>query len=270
MVVNKVLFTENMETCARIEPNQLASLMDALKTSAEFGIDFETCAHARQSVQQLLGLTQPPSLGDMTRLCADWLVIGYCNLLAADVEYLPQLQQWLDFLVDFYFQDAGNLSHQSVAESVDSVQIQAPDQVGDAVAAVALSNSSSTDSCSTDTSQESDETADLNEHMMTAALETYRRHKKQQQQQRHKLAARGNLASRCVAQDAVQAVDRVNISKSLLVSALQLMACVDQQRSAAACVRLAGAVDGVLSRVKLHSTDAEMVRLCDNLLGKFR
>ena len=50
-------------------------------------------------------ISSSPSLGAITRLCSDLLLIGLCHLAAASAAHRPQLHQWLRFLVEFHDAD---------------------------------------------------------------------------------------------------------------------------------------------------------------------
>ena len=89
----------------------LDPLIDALRSCAEFGIDFQSASALRKELQRTLGFADPPSLIPITRLCSDLLMVALCNLIAGGHDdqgnHLEQLEQWVEFLVDFYLQETG-------------------------------------------------------------------------------------------------------------------------------------------------------------------
>lgn len=102
------LFAENAQPCAPVGPKLLAGLADALRTGCEFGLDFELAPDVREHLQGALGLGRPPSLSRVTSLASDLLVVALSNVALHSARHMRELEQWLDFLLDFYFQESGN------------------------------------------------------------------------------------------------------------------------------------------------------------------
>ena len=94
------MFAENMGKCATVETNILTTLYNILKNCCEFGIDFEIAVAVRRKLQQLLGLSQLPSLNRVTELSSTLLIVGLANFPPP----MRELEQWLEFLVDLYLQ----------------------------------------------------------------------------------------------------------------------------------------------------------------------
>lgn len=100
------LFAENMQRCAAFGPRQLAGLVDTLRTGCEFGLDFEVAPDVRAYLQGTLGLSRPPSLSRVTSLASNLLLVALINAAPFSDRYMRELEQWLDFLLDFYFQES--------------------------------------------------------------------------------------------------------------------------------------------------------------------
>lgn len=100
------LFAENMQKCAAFGPRQLAGLVDTLRTGCEFGLDFEVAPDVRAYLQGTLGLSRPPSLSRVTSLASNLLLVALINAAPFSDRYMRELEQWLDFLLDFYFQES--------------------------------------------------------------------------------------------------------------------------------------------------------------------
>lgn len=97
-----------MQPCAPVEPKILAILTSVLRLGCEFGIDFEIALGMRRHLQKLYGFSQPPSLAQVTGLSSDLLVVALANIAMHYSTHMRDLEQWLDFLIDFYFQESGN------------------------------------------------------------------------------------------------------------------------------------------------------------------
>lgn len=96
------MFAENMGKFAAVEANILTMLCDVLKSCCEFGIDFEMAIAVRRKLQQLLGLSQLPSLNRVTELSSTLLVVGLINFPRP----IKELEQWLEFLINLYLQQS--------------------------------------------------------------------------------------------------------------------------------------------------------------------
>lgn len=107
-ILNQAVFAENMQTCARVNPKILAILTSVLRNGCEFGIDFEIALGMRRHLQKLYGFAQLPSLSQVTVLGSDLLIISLANIAPHSSTHMRELEQWLDFLIDFYFQESGN------------------------------------------------------------------------------------------------------------------------------------------------------------------
>ena len=108
MIRGLALFAENAQPCAPVGPKLLAGLTDALRTGCEFGLDFELAPDVRAHLQGSLGLGRPPSLSRVTSLASDLLVVALANVAPHSDRHMRELEQWLDFLLDFYFQESGS------------------------------------------------------------------------------------------------------------------------------------------------------------------
>jgi len=95
-----------MQRCAAFGPRQLAGLVDTLRTGCEFGLDFEVAPDVRAYLQGTLGLSRPPSLSRVTSLASNLLLVALINAAPFSDRYMRELEQWLDFLLDFYFQES--------------------------------------------------------------------------------------------------------------------------------------------------------------------
>lgn len=104
-VLDKSVFVENMHKCAQIGMSDTASLLRGTRAGCEFGIDFEISYEIRKDLQLLFGFGEMPNLKHMTKLCCDLLVVGLCNLAVSDAVYMEELEQWFEFLLDFYSQE---------------------------------------------------------------------------------------------------------------------------------------------------------------------
>lgn len=107
-ILESAVFAENMQICAAVEPKILAILSSVLRAGCEFGIDFEIALGMRRHLQKLYGFAQLPSLIQVTGLSSDLLVIALANIALHYSSHMRDLEQWLDFLIDFYFQESGN------------------------------------------------------------------------------------------------------------------------------------------------------------------
>jgi hypothetical protein len=106
--MKSAVFAENMQPCAAVEPKILAILTSVLRLGCEFGIDFEIALGMRRHLQKLYGFSQPPSLAQVTGLSSDLLIVALANIALHYSTHMRDLEQWLDFLIDFYFQESGN------------------------------------------------------------------------------------------------------------------------------------------------------------------
>ena len=107
-ILNQATFAENMQPCARVNPKILSTLTSVLRNGCEFGIDFEIALGMRRHLQKLYGFSQLPSLSQVTVLGSDLLIISLANIAPHSSIHMRELEQWLDFLIDFYFQESGN------------------------------------------------------------------------------------------------------------------------------------------------------------------
>ena len=117
--MKSAVFAENMQPCAPVEPKILAILTSVLRLGCEFGIDFEIALGMRRHLQKLYGFSQPPSLAQVTGLSSDLLIVALANIALHYSSHMRDLEQWLDFLIDFYFQESGN--ELPTADSVPTV-----------------------------------------------------------------------------------------------------------------------------------------------------
>ncbi len=106
--MKSAVFAENMQPCAAVEPKILAILTSVLRLGCEFGIDFEIALGMRRHLQKLYGFSQPPSLAQVTGLSSDLLIVALANIALHYSTHMRDLEQWLDFLIDFYFQESGS------------------------------------------------------------------------------------------------------------------------------------------------------------------
>lgn len=102
-----------MQPCAKVSPKILATLANILRSGCEFGIDFEIALGMRRHLQKLYGFPQLPSLCQSAVLCSDLLIVALANIAVKESIRMRELEQWLDFLIDFYFQESGNGLHPS-------------------------------------------------------------------------------------------------------------------------------------------------------------
>lgn len=97
-----------MQHCAKVKPKILANLSSVLRNGCEFGIDFEMALGVRMHLQKLYGFSHLPSLSQVSVLSSDLLIIALTNISLHCSTHMRELEQWLDFLIDFYFQETGN------------------------------------------------------------------------------------------------------------------------------------------------------------------
>lgn len=97
-----------MQVCAQVKPKILANLSSVLRNGCEFGIDFEIALGVRMHLQKLYGFSHLPSLSQVSVLSSDLLIIALTNIALHCSTHMRELEQWLDFLIDFYFQETGN------------------------------------------------------------------------------------------------------------------------------------------------------------------
>ena len=79
-----------------------------MRHASEFGIDFELALGVRRHLQKLYGFSRLPSLRPTTVLSSDLLLIALSNIALDSSSHMRELEQWLDFLIDFYFQESGD------------------------------------------------------------------------------------------------------------------------------------------------------------------
>lgn len=97
-----------MQKFVKVKTKALAGLGGVLRGCCDFGIDFETALGMRQHLQKLFGFHQPPSLSQFTALCSDLMLVALCNVARHSPRHMRELEQWLDFLIDFCFEESGH------------------------------------------------------------------------------------------------------------------------------------------------------------------
>lgn len=105
-ILSQAVFAENMLACAKVKPKILSVLSSVLRSGCEFGIDFEIALGMRRHLQKLYGFSNLPSLSQVSVLCSDLQIIALSNIAPHSTTHMRELEQWLDFLIDFFFQES--------------------------------------------------------------------------------------------------------------------------------------------------------------------
>lgn len=105
-MISDAAFVENMHAFVKVKTKALAGLSGVLRVCCDFGIDFETAHGMRRHLQKLFGFERAPSLNDFTVLCSDLMLVALSNVAVHSPRHMRELEQWLDFLIDFHYQES--------------------------------------------------------------------------------------------------------------------------------------------------------------------